>query len=132
MPSAEHPYVVHSSLHDDINEGWVWIRDLKNELDGKRRLIRVTAGTGKSIFCEALYADDWYMEKWIERWKNINEKVPAADANLAFISSWYRRRLGIGMGNQSLTIEYRQAPRPLLWQLYVCLEHPQVVVLLAI
>src|SRR6266851_4372632 len=105
MPTAKHDYIVHSALRDDLNEGWIWIRNLRNELDGKRRITRVTAETGGSIFCEALYADDWYMEKWIERWNNIHLQAPPADANLAFISSWYRRRLGIVTGLQSLTIE---------------------------
>jgi hypothetical protein len=132
MPTAKHQYVVHSALRDDINEGWVWIRNLRSELDGKRRTIRLTAANGKSIFCEALYADDWYMEKWIERWKNIRQEPPAADENLAFISSWYRRRLNLETGPQTLTVEYSvDPPRPFWWQFHVCLEHPQVVVLLA-
>jgi hypothetical protein len=129
MPTAK--YDVSTSLRDDMNEGWVWIRNLKNELDGNRRIIRVKAETGKSIFCEALYADVWYMEKWNERWDNTHKKVPADDENLAFISSWYRRRLGIGMGPQNLTIDYKDTPRPFWWQLHACLEHPQAVVLLA-
>jgi hypothetical protein len=125
-------YIVHSSLRDDMNEGWIWIRNLKDDLEGKRRIVRVTAETGKSTFCEALYADDWYMEKWNERWKVTPQAVPHADDKLAFISSWYRRRLGIGLGHENLTIEYGKNPAgPFLWQLHVCLQHPQIVVVLA-
>ncbi|MFI5353201.1 MAG: hypothetical protein ACHQZS_09590 [Candidatus Binatales bacterium] len=136
MPTAEDQYVVHSALRDDMNEGWVWIRNSKHEkeLDGKRRIVKLTARS-KSIFCEALYADDWYMEKWFARWKATSQEAPPADENLAFISSWYRGRLGI-IGNLpqrlTMTIEYSVEPRrPFWWQLYACLEHPQVVVLLA-
>jgi hypothetical protein len=129
MPTDE--YIVHTSLRDDMNEGWVWIRNLKSELNGKRCTVRITAKPGKSIFCEALYADEWYMKKWIERWNDTQKNVPPPDANLAFISAWYRGRLSIGEGPQNLTIDYKDTPRPFWWQLYVCLEHPQVVVLLA-
>lgn len=135
MPADE--YIVHTSIRDDMNEGWVWIRNpnLKNALDGKRCTVRIMAKPGKSIFCEALYADEWYMEKWNKRWNNTHKKVPPTDANLAFISAWYRGRLDIldiREVPQTLTIDYKEdTSRPLWWQLHVCLEHPQVVVLLA-
>lgn len=134
MPTAKHQYIVHTSLRDDRNEGWVWIRNrcLKTELDGKRRIVRITAKPGKSIFCEALWADDWYMKKWDKLWINTCTKVPLPNENLAFISAWYRRRLGIRRGRQSLTIKYcKETPRPFWWQLRACLDHPQVVVRLA-
>jgi len=130
MPLVQHQYVVHSSLHEDMNEGWIWIRDLKDELDGKRRLILIGTENGKSAYCEALYADPWYMEKWLERWKKNQDKLPGADQHLAFISSWYRRRLGIGLGQRTLTVEYCEGA-PFSWQLRVCFQHPQVVVRLA-
>ncbi len=132
MPTDK--YIVHTSLRDDMNEGWVWIRNLKNELDGKRRIIRVTAETGKSIFCEGLWADDWYMEKWNERWKNIHQEARCADEKLAFISAWYRACLDIRedpQNLQNLTIDCKDTPRPFWWQLRACLEHPQVVIRLA-
>lgn len=128
-------YDVHTSPDEDKNEGWVCIRNtgLEKELDGQRRIIRVTTeeGKSKSIFCEALYADRWYMEKWIERWTKRRQKIPSASENLAFISLWYRNRLGIGIGHQSLAIEYRDTPRPFWWQVRACIDHPQVVVRLA-
>jgi hypothetical protein len=127
-------YDVHTSLDEDKNEGSVCIRNtgLKKDLDGQRRIIRVTAGTGKSIFCEALYADHWYMEKWTARWTTRHLTIPPADENLAFISSWYRIRLGIGMRHQELEIEYREtSPRPFWWQVRACTDHPQVIVRLA-
>jgi hypothetical protein len=132
MPSREDRYVVHSSLRDDMNEGWIWIRNLRQELDGQRRIVRLTAENGESTFCEALYADDWYLKGWHERWKATQEPIPPTDAKLAFISSWYRRRLRIGLGPHTLTIEYKENPAGLFfWQLRVCLQHPQVVVVLA-
>lgn len=73
------------------------------------------------------------MEKWLERWKKNQQELPGADENLAFVSSWYRRRLGIGMGQRVLTVEYREgAATPFSWQLRVCFQHPQVVVRLAV
>jgi hypothetical protein len=132
VTTATDRYVIHSSLRDDMNEGWIWIRHLQKDLDGKRRIVRVTAATGKRTFCEALYADDWYMEKWHQRWKAAGQPVPPAGEKLAFISSWYRSRLGIGLGQENLTIEYCENPAgPFLWQLHACFQHPQLVVVLA-
>ena len=62
-------YRIHSSLSSDINEGVVWVRDpsIKSAAHGRRRIIRIRyPAAGKQIFCEVLYADDMYMEHFID------------------------------------------------------------------
>jgi hypothetical protein len=62
-------YWIHPALGDDFNAGVVWIRQssLGKFLDGERRIVRIRTGTGgRSIHCEALWADSRYLERWIE------------------------------------------------------------------
>jgi len=137
MHAKGEPYDVHTSLDEDKNEGWVWIRNshLKNDLEGKRRIIRITAETKKKVFCEALYADPRYMKKWYVIWVNDGREIPPPTQNLAFISEWHRILLGIEKiwkDPRNLAIDYPEnSLRPFWWQLCACLDHPQVVVRLA-
>ena len=81
---------------------------------------------GRSVFCDALSAGSRYLEKWYTIWKATNYPIPAPDANLAFISPWYRSKLGIDQLPQHLEVEYRESLSPLAWQVRVCLDHPQI------
>jgi hypothetical protein len=53
------PYEVHTALRDDLNEGWMWVRDsgLKDQLQDQRRIVRIEFNS-KKVYCEALYADE--------------------------------------------------------------------------
>ena len=57
------PYEVHTALRDDLNEGWVWVKDssLTDQLQFQRRVIRIQADN-KKVYCEALYADKYYVD----------------------------------------------------------------------
>jgi hypothetical protein len=127
MPKKHELYHVHTSLDDDNDNGWIWFRDPGLQgLAGKRLIVRVTANTGRSVFCDALYADSRYLEKWYAIWKTTNYPIPPADANLAFISPWYRSKLGIEAVPQHLQVEYRESLSPVAWQVHASLDHPQV------
>ena len=117
------PYEVHTALRDDLNEGWVWVRDsgLKDQLQDQRRIVRIEFNS-KKVYCEALYVDDYYLDRF---------KIDSTK-DLIFINAWYRQRLGIPRdpcSEQDLQIAV--AKFPLLSQFCACLQHPQSVVFLA-
>jgi hypothetical protein len=126
-------YEFHTAPRDDFNEGWVWIKSeaLKDALEGHRRIVRITKGSGgKSVYCEALYAD----EKDIVRFNETRKKsITKTDDRLIFLSGWHRQFLEIkeNFGKQNLRITVNRPPRSLWWQVRACTQHPQVVVLLA-
>lgn len=127
------PYEVHTALRDDLNEGWVWVRDsgLKDQLQDQRRIVRIEFN-GKKVYCEALYADKYYLKRFGERRvKDDLTEIPS-DKDLVFINGWYRQRLGIPRNSCSehdLQIEI--AKFLVLSQFCACLQHPQSVVFLA-
>jgi hypothetical protein len=84
-------YEVHSALKDDSHEGRVWIKDerLRSKIDRKRRVVRIRTKDGKKIYCEALYAD----ENYFNRWRGKRTKFGAG--NVIFINGWYRYKLDI-------------------------------------
>jgi len=129
MPKKDEMYHVHTSLDDDKDNGWVRLRNpFLQGLAGKRLIVQITSKTGGSVFCDALFADSRYLEKWYTIWKATNYPIPPPDANLAFISPWYRSKLGIDPLPQHLEVEYRESLSPLAWQLRVCLDHPQIAI----
>ncbi len=81
------PYEVHTALGDDLNEGWVWVRDsgLKDQLRDQRRIVRIEFNS-KKVYCEALYADDYYLKRFNERRvKDGRTEIPL-NKDLVFIN----------------------------------------------
>jgi hypothetical protein len=129
MPKKDDLYDVHRSLDDEKNGGLVWFRDpMLQSMESRRVIVRITAKTGRSVFCEALFADSRFMEKWCSIWKIPSYPIAPADTNLAFISQWYRSKLGIDPLPQQLQVEYLESLTPLAWQVFACLDHPQIIV----
>ncbi len=128
-------YEVHTALWEDLNEGWIWIKDdvLKDKLQDQRRIVRINTGNQKKVYCEALYVEPFYLKRFNERMKP-DHRINFSKDRLIFISGWYRQILGIklqGIGGQkNLTITPCKLPCSLLWHLRACLQHPQVVVFL--
>ncbi len=127
------PYEVHTALRDDLNEGWVWVRDsgLEDQLQDQRRIVRIEFNS-KKVYCEALYADKYYLKRFNER--RVKDELTEIPSNkdLVFINGWYRQRLGIPRNpcsEQDLQIAI--AKFPVLSQFCACLQHPQSVVFLA-
>ena len=132
MPKKDDLYDVQKSLDDEKNGGWVWFRDpMLRSMEGKRLIVRITAKTGRSVFCEALFADSRYMKKWCSVRNLPDYPIAPTDMNLAFISQWYRSKLGIDPLPQQLQVEYPESLTPLAWQVRACLDHPQIIVRLA-
>lgn len=122
-------YEVHPARSEDVNEARVWIKDsrLHEELHGRRRVVRIT-NSKKIVYCEALYADEYYITNYGGRSCPLD---PQHD-RLIFMSAWYRRLLGIeGQGCVPITISLTAFPRSAWWQIRVCIGHPQLVVLVA-
>jgi hypothetical protein len=109
----------------------VWLKDssLKDQLQFQRRVIRIQADN-KKVYCEALYADKYYVDLFNEQMEKAERPQVVSTKDLIFINGWYRQRLGLKPGdlcsehNLNITI----AKSPVLWQFYTCLQHPQSVV----
>ena len=132
-------YHLYPASRDNQNEGWAWIQNecLSEEIRGQRHIIHIKqVGSPKSVYCEALYADPADVKVFNKDRENPENKVenPAQD-HLIFLSSWYRRRLEIKHHSGPLTINLEiticKFPRSLWAQILACVEHPQLVVLLA-
>ena len=128
-------YEVHSALREDLNEGWIWIKNdvLKDKLQYRRRIVRINTENEKKVYCEALYVDDFYEKEFKKRCNGID----FSKDRLIFISGWYRQKLGIKREdipcprNLTITLPKISKLRLLLWSLQACLQHPQIVVFLA-
>jgi hypothetical protein len=52
-------YEVHTALREDLNEGWIWIKNgvLEDKLQNQRRIVRINTEDKKRVYCEALYVE---------------------------------------------------------------------------
>src|SRR5712692_9385353 len=86
---SKEDYWVHPALGDDFNEGIVWLlySGWRPKLQGLRRVVRIVSFVkgSKPVFCEAVWADERYLERWIENFDERRElfnrsPVPAGQA----------------------------------------------------
>jgi hypothetical protein len=59
-------YEWHQVEREDLNEGWIWIRQRGGELKDvihRRRPVLLLKHGGKSVCCETLYADDGWLAR---------------------------------------------------------------------
>jgi len=152
LPEIERCYTLLRSRRDELAEGWVWLRDrdVHDQVRRRRPIAKVThtlGGEEHVIHCEMVYADDTDIEAFADENKLEKCKVLSLlgepDRRAVFMSSWYREKLGIERDHDKdkcvrLTIELTgtrslllRVTRGLLWQVYACADHPQVVVRLA-
>jgi hypothetical protein len=121
-------YQVHTALREDFNQGWIWIRsnDLLRRIEGSRKIVRIRKSERKNgVYCEAVWADDFY----IREFKIIDPMT--ADCQI-FMGKWYRHRLEVEKGQRvELAIDFPGRVQKIFWQFRACLQHPQVVVVLA-
>jgi len=122
-------YEIHSALREDLNEGWVWIenRQLEEDLNHRRRVVRIDSQGRKRVYCEALYLDDYYVKRFNEARREESTRIVRRGQNLIFINGWYRHNLGISAGARTLSISVSKSP---WWQLRASLQHPQVGIFL--
>lgn len=123
-------YEVHTSTREELNEGWVWLKndeneELKNKVEGRRPIVRIS-NSKKHVYCEALYVNDLDLE-WFRKKPPFKD---VSDDKLIFISQWYLRRLGFekNPGSAELAIDTKTK---ISWQFLACLVHPQIMVLLS-
>ena len=131
-------YKVHTALREDLNEGWIWIKNevLRDKLKDQRRIVCISTKNKKKIYCEALYVDYFYLKQFNRR-KMCDNPINLNEDRLIFISGWYRQILGIRQQDlchqEDLTITLcKSSFLYVLWHLWACLQHPQVVVFLGI
>ena len=125
----EEQYEVHSALSEDMSQGWVWIENkrLEKDLNHRRRIVCISSQGWESVYCEALYLDDYYVKRFNEERKGEIGEIVRGNQNLIFINGWYRGKLGISAGTKTLSISIGKS----LWsQFRALLQHPQVGVLL--
>jgi len=125
----EASYEVHTALREDLNEGWVWIENsrLETHLNHRRRIVRISR-RGRSVYCEALYLDNYYVRRFNKERGEETAKIVRGNRNLIFINGWYRRNLGISaVGTETLSVAIGKSFR---WQMRALLQHPQVGVFL--
>jgi hypothetical protein len=133
---AEEPYEVHQDEKEDLNEGWIRLRNprLKKKIKNRRPVCLVKdAVSGKKIFVETLYADD----PWLSgRRHETKQRLLASPKNLIFLSAWYRHRLGLDELAVPTDRLLDIAPdanfcRKIIWQLRACEQHPQIAVVMS-
>lgn len=115
---------LYAALREDTQQGWVW---LQNPSLPVRSIVKIiNSENGKSIYCEALQIDKYFL--------NIYNQLPRtsiADAkNAIVISGWYRAALG----ELSSKIDVALIITPSnSWfgKFMACIYHPQVVVRVA-
>jgi hypothetical protein len=113
-----------AALHDDTNQGWIWLQDAQLPA---RCVIKITSPkNGKCIYCEALQIDTNFLRKYNQS-PRINITDPVSSL---VINDWFRVKLG-GLATQSdvpLTIK----PSECWWGKFkACTDHPQIVVRVA-
>jgi hypothetical protein len=121
-------YVIYASLHEESNNGWIW---LSRPQLGSRSLIRVkNLDNGMKVFCQLREIDDDFVALYNERPRTI----PLQNSNrekAAVISDWYRRGLGIPGTKASVNLEVTPAYIPGWHAIRACCHHPDPVVRLA-
>lgn len=116
------PNEIHTSVREDRNEGWVWIRDseLRELLENQRRTVRIKAGD-KKIFCEALYADGYFLDQFNDQMAKANRVQANKKDCIVFANAWYRQRLGLkpGLGDRR-NLDITVSGYSSRWQLAAC------------
>ncbi len=122
-------YKIYSALHENINEGIVYIYNEKlKKISGKRNLaciIYKNEGKNRRVYCELLYADEYYINRYdIPKKNNF-------DGNKIFINEWFRIQLSeLKMHNTYvLEINLLKGLHYILARLFFYpLKHPQIIV----
>lgn len=105
-------------LHDDINEGFVWLED---KTLPPRSIVKIrNSATGKSVRCEALQIEQNFLRLYNQK-PRLTIKEPGASL---VISGWYRSKLG-GLQTQcEYDLEITKSNTP--WgKLRASTQHPQ-------
>jgi len=116
---------IYAAKIEDMNQGWVWIGGQNLP---QRSIVRLSTNDGRKVYCEILSIEDNFLNDYN---KQGGGRVAITDRQMALVASeWYRTRLGLQTKTEA-EIEVSSA-NCFCGQIQACLDHPQVVVRLAI
>lgn len=111
-------------LHDDAQQGWVWLQD--SSLSA-RSIVKITnPDNGKAVYCEALQIDNNFLSTY-----NQSPRISIDNPQSSIvIGGWYRAALG-GLSTQ-MDVPLTIKPCNTWWGHFkACTDHPQTVVRVA-
>jgi len=118
-------YRVLASLRQDMNEGWVWIKNAGLE---PRSIVEIkNMKNRKKIYCECLEIEKKFLKEYNQ---SPRTTISDKDNNVIIMNSWYRKRLGGLKTKQEHELVIREANH-FGGKLMSNWGHPQVVVRLA-
>ena len=114
---------IYAALEDDMGEGFVWLQ--KTDLP-PRCIVKIT-NNQRSVYCETLQFDANFLKRY-----NHGPRFNIGDTEHSIVmNGWYRARLGGLMTQGDYPLEIMAADS---WRgkLLACMDHPQIVVRVAI
>ena len=122
---------IYSALHEDIADGFVW---LKQQDLSPRSIVKITFkhnGRSRSVFCEALQFDCNFLNVYNDE-RSRRARIDSPESSIV-LNHWYRAKLGAEAPLETLKeypLEVVSANSP--WGKWrACRHHPQIVVRIA-
>ncbi|HEY1205180.1 MAG: hypothetical protein ABSH46_18680 [Bryobacteraceae bacterium] len=137
--AAPKQYKLYAALHEDIAQGFVWLKypDLP-----ARCIVKLTYnsnGHRRAVFCEALQFDKNFLRRYNEQLRCTIKDDESSLASSMVINHWYRARLGRPGAPLETKREYPLEVKAYdrwynTWygKLRACMGHPQIVVRVAV
>lgn len=117
-------YMVHASLVDDLNQGWIWANNI--DLSPRSTVKIINLKNNIKVYCECLEIDNNYLRKYnVDPRISIDNNIPSITIN-----SWYRSKLGNLDTKTIYELEIWEANES-YYKLFASNSHPQVIVRLA-
>jgi len=117
-------YDLYPALKDDIEAGSIWLSSPKFT---SRTVVKVrNTESGRGVFCEVKMIDNFYLDNYRE----LIGKALTEPGKAVFVNAWYRKRLGIELSDKEVSLDVTAADS-IYGQIRACLNHPQVVVRIA-
>jgi hypothetical protein len=127
-------YRLYAALHEDIAEGFVWLKQADLPARSVVKIARSGSGRTPSVFCEALQFEKNFLTRYNNHTERICKINGEDEASALVINHWYRTKLGKPGQPLETKNDYRLEITPansLRGRLCACLQHPQVVVRVA-
>lgn len=126
-------YIIRASLHDEANDGWVWVEEVSS-----RSLIKISSKThGRNVVCQTRKLDENF--KSLYNAEGTRRRKIELGQNTIVMPEWYRDALG-GFGTTpednktgKVSLEFYQLGRwKPWWQMRAASHHPDIVVRLGV
>lgn len=116
---------IYAALRDDVSDGHVWLEE--PDLS-QRCVVKITnTQNGRSVYCESLQFEKNFLKEYNQD-PRFTIDTPASSIVMSY---WYRSLLG-GLETQQVYPLDVKAAKPIWGHLIACMQHPQVVVRVAI